>query len=106
MTRGRGYFRPMPADFQEHAGESYKELSARYHSSTETIMRWKMLSGAWRPKERPVVRTDWEGREKLFPSITAAAKRTRSATPQKIHGAIRRGGTSCGYVWRYAEAEE
>jgi len=101
--RGRGNFRPMPADFMEHAGESLRELIGRYHAGQEVVTRWKMLSGTWRPRERAVIRTDWEGNEKRFPSVTAAAKATLYATPGDICGAIRRGGTSRGYAWRYAE---
>ena len=52
MTRGRGYFRPMPEDFMLHAGETYQQLIRRYRASTETVKRWKELCGAARPKAR------------------------------------------------------
>ena len=106
MTRGRGYFRPMPEDFPLYAEETYQQLIRRYRASTETVKRWKELCGAARPKARPVIRTDWEGNEKLFMSVTAAAKATLYARPGDICNAIRRGGMSRGYAWRYAEAPE
>lgn len=100
---GRGNFRPMPEDFAEHAHESQRELIKRYRSSQETVTRWKMIAGTWHPKERPVIRTDWEGNERIYPSIQAAARATRRATPSNIVSAIKRGGTSAGHWWRYAE---
>jgi len=81
-----------------------KQLIRRYHSSQETVTRWKMLAGTWRPKERPAIRTDWEGNEKLFYSVTEAARHTVRGRASEICQAIRRGGSHAGYYWRYAES--
>ena len=101
-------YRPMPADFEDHVEERNVDLIKRYRATSATIMRWKDLCGFSRPPGRPrraVIRRDWEGNEKLFPSITEAAKSTRGGSPTKICAALHRRGKSCGYWWRYAEVE-
>lgn len=103
---GRGRFRSMPADFEEHKDKTFHELMERYHAGSEVIRRWKDLSGCERPRGGPkaVIRTDWQGKEKQFSSIVEAARCTRGGAASKICHALHRGGQSCGYWWRYAEA--
>lgn len=103
MNWGRGHFRPMPKDFREHAEESIPLLIRRYRSSQATVTRWKELCGTQRPRERAVIRIDWEGNEKFFPSISAAARGTRYGNASNICQAVRRGKMSAGYEWRYAD---
>ena len=105
MTFGRGHFRPMPEDFEEHATETIKTLIARYHTSQVVAERWKEICGTAGRRERPVVRTDAQGNERRYPSIAEAARCTRYGRPSSICSAIRRGGTSAGYWWRYGEAD-
>ena len=103
MSWGRGHFRPMPKDFPAHAEESFPQLIRRYRSSQATVTRWKELCGSQRPRERAVIRIDWDGNEKFFPSIAAAARGTRYGNASNICQATRRGGMSAGYEWRYAD---
>lgn len=84
MNYGRGQYRPMPKDFEAHAGESYPALTKRYHACTATINRWKALCGTNIPKERPVIGRDDMGRERSFPSISEAARQTPGAKPAPI----------------------
>ena len=102
---GRGRFRPMPADFEEHKNETFQKLIERYHAGGEVIRRWKDLSGCENARGHPraVIRTDWQGEEKLFGSIAEAARCTWGGRASNICQALHRGGRSCGYWWRYAE---
>ena len=108
-TGGRGNWRPIPRDFPLHMNEPTRELKARYRAGDATVRRWRDLMGVEIPKGRtptPVVRTDRVGNERLFISITQAARHTLNGSASKICAALRRGGASCGYEWRYAEGRD
>ena len=97
--------RPMPKDFAEHSNEGFAKLMKEYHAGAEVIRRWKQLCGTLRPWRQPVIRTDRDGNEERFESVTEAARDIFAANTSNIYYGLRNGYKSYGYTWRYADDE-
>lgn len=95
-------YRSMPPDFKEHANEGFEALMEKYHAGGEVIRRWKQLCGTLKQYNRRVIRTDQDGRRKIFPNVKTAAKESY-VSPTSVYRAIRTHKYACGYKWRYAD---
>lgn len=102
---GRGHYRPMPDDFMEHCTEGITALIKRYHSSTAVVTRWKDLAGTIRHYNRPVIRIDDDGNEVRYENAKSAARDMYAGGGSNIYKALKHGGKSYGYYWRYADED-
>ena len=101
--KGQWNMRSMPADFPEHATETLESLMKRYHAGANSIRRWKQLCGTFKPWKKAVVRTDSNGNERYYESISEAAKDIYAGDSSNIYHAMKMGYRAYGYEWRYAE---
>ena len=99
---GRGQYRPMPDDFQEHANERYRDLMDRYQTGTQQIARWKQLCGAYNRYHRAVIGVDPDGNERRFDNLREAARFCWGYKSHICHS-IHHGTAAYGRHWRYED---
>ena len=104
--KGRGNFRPMPADFPEKAHWKNAALMQHYHVGWEVLTRWKDLCGTSKRRNLPVIRISEDGSTQRFENVKSAAQTIFAGSVSNIYHALRTGGKAYGFYWRHADEED